>query len=117
MISLFLLVGTAVLSSLLTWLIAWAFFRFHLSEQVDRMKDDIGRELEDRVRRGVVAGGEELLPEFREQVKQGFLDALRSGPVSSAMGEAARNVARTGAELFGSGFDNLLKPRPRWRRN
>ncbi len=115
MSSLLLLVGTALLSSLLTWLVAWAFFRFHLSEQVDELKEQIGKELEDRVRSGVVAGGRELLPEFRREVKDGFLDALKSGPVSGAMSEAARNVAKTGAELLGSGFDNLLKPRPRRR--
>lgn len=115
MSSIFLLVGTALLSSLFTWLIAWAFFKFHLSEQVDELKAQIGEELENRVRSGVVAGGHDLLPEFRREVKEGFLDALKSGPVSGAMGEAARNVAKTGAELLGSGFDNLLKPRPRRR--
>jgi len=108
-----LLVATALLSSLFTWLIAWVFFRLHLRAQFEQVKEQIGQDLEQRVRAGVVAGGHELLPQFRREVKEGFLDALKSGPVSGAMSEAARNVAKTGAELFGSGFDNLLKPRPR----
>lgn len=115
MSSLLLLIGTALLSSVFTWLIAWAFFHLHLSEEVNALKEQIGEELEQRVRAGVVSGGKELLPEFRREVKEGFLDALRSGPVSGAMSEAAKNVAKTGAELLGSGFDNLLKPRPRRR--
>lgn len=111
-----LLVGTALLTSVATWLFAWLFFKVKLREQLEALRDEMGDELETRVRRGVVKGGEELLPQFRENVKQGFLDALKSGPVSTAMGEAARNVAKSGAELLGGGFDSLLKPRPRrWR--
>lgn len=116
MTSIFLLLGTALLSSMLTWLIAWAFFKFHLADEVDALKQQIGDELEERVRSGVVSGGQELLPEFRKEVKEGFLDALRGAPVSGAMSDAARNVAKTGAELLGTGIDSLLKPRPRRRR-
>lgn len=116
MISIALAIVTALLSSACTWLIAWAFFKFRLEKQVDQLKAEIGQEVEERVRAGALQAGEELLPRFRNEVREGFLDAMKSWPSSGVVSEAARNVAKTGADILGAGFDNLLKPRPRrWR--
>ncbi len=107
----FLAVVTALLSSALTWVIAYLFYRHRLQDQLDRVRDQLAEEVEERVRRGAIAAGEELLPEFRKEVTEGFRDALRG----VAGGDVARTVARTGAEIVGGGLDSLFGQRKRGR--
>lgn len=103
-------IGIALLSALatsvLTWLLAWLFYRSRLSQRMDALREDIASELEERVRRGVLSAGEEMLPEFRKQVTEGFLDAVRrTGTVSG--------MAKTSAEIVGSSLENWFGPRRR----
>ena len=99
---------TACISSLLTWLIAYAFYRLRLSEQMDKLRRDINQEVEESVRRGVLKAGEELLPHFRKEVTQGFMDAMPGSDV-------ARTISKTSAGIVGNSIDSLFGSKKRNR--
>jgi hypothetical protein len=109
MIEAFVAVLGAVLTSAVTCCFAYYFYRTRLSVQLDKLRDELGAEVEERVRKGVLAAGEELLPEFRKEVAAGFRDALKS--VGGA--DMARSMARTGADLVGGSLDTLFGTKKR----
>ena len=103
-----LAVTTALLSSVFTWLIAYALYRKLAERELEEMREEVAQEVEERVRRGAIKAGEELLPQFRREVTAGFRDAL----VGSDM---ARSLAKTSAEIVGGGLDSLFGQRKRSR--
>ena len=68
----------------------------------------LAEELEQRVRAGVMSGGEELLPKFRQQVTAGFRDALVATAKGEHVEESVRAMARSGADLLEEGLGALL---------
>lgn len=101
------LVVTALLSSVLTLAGAWLIYKSVLEKRLDRQITEIQLEFERRVKTGALAAGEELLPQLRKEVEQGFNDALRNSPASAV--ESGVKVAAESANLLGSLFG--LKPR------
>lgn len=95
---------TAVFSSAMTWCLAYLFYKARLANQMDQMRQELADEVEERVRRGAVSAGEELLPEFRREVTEGFREAMRG----VARGDMAKEMARTGAEIVGGSLDSLF---------
>lgn len=102
---------TALLTSVATWTLAALHYRLRGRAQLEALKAELGAEIERRVQAGAQQAGQELLPAFRIQVTEGFVDAMKRWPGAN-MGETARTVARSGADLLGAGFEGLLKPRP-----
>lgn len=102
---------TALFTSVLTWCVAFAFYRARLSAQLEQLRDELAAEVEDRVRRGAIAAGEELLPNFRHEVTEGFREAMRG----VARGDVAREMAKTGAEIVGGSLDSLFGSKKRGR--
>jgi hypothetical protein len=103
---------TAVLSAGLTWVLAWLFYRAQLGAAFERELGHIQSEFEARVKAGVLAAGEELLPALREQVKLGFQDAMRETQTGVMVENYASAVNKTGdvlANRLGGLFG--LKPR------
>ena len=98
---------TALLSSLLTLLLAYILFRTHLEKRLDEQALKLQAEFEARVKSGVLAAGMELLPALREQVKLGFLDVVNKSTAAGFVEDTARAVS-TGAGLVESGFNALL---------
>ncbi len=95
---------TALLSSALTWCFALIWYRTRLRHQLDSVRDELAEEIESRVRKGAISAGEELLPEFRREVTEGFREAMRG----VARGDVAKEMARTGAEIVGGSLDSLF---------
>ncbi|MGQ0697339.1 MAG: hypothetical protein ACT4PZ_03750 [Panacagrimonas sp.] len=103
---------TALLSAALTWAAAFWFYKRRLSSELQRTIDEIQVEFEQRVKAGVLAAGEELLPQFREQVKLGFQDALRE----TQTGELVENYAAAvnlGTGLVSNRLGNLFGIKPK----
>lgn len=110
------IVLTALLSAALTWLLAWLLYRRSLENRIDAQMLKIQAEFEARVRSGVLAAGNDLLPALREQVKLGFQDALRQTQTGELV-ETTAGAVNLGTELLSQRLGNLfaLKPgaRPR----
>jgi hypothetical protein len=102
---------TALLSSMLTWALAYTWFKLRLQNQLDAQIKSIEDEFERRVKAGVLAAGRELLPDFRNEVRVGFKEALAQSPLSMVEG-AARTVGK-GADLFGDSLNTLFGLRPK----
>ncbi|MEN8718889.1 MAG: hypothetical protein ABF296_01355 [Oceanococcaceae bacterium] len=103
---------TALASSLTTVVLVGVILHWRGDRWLAATQRSAGEELERRVREGAVAAGEELLPRFRAEVTQGFVDALKKAPSSEVAGDALNTLAQSGADAVMSGLDSLLKPRP-----
>jgi hypothetical protein len=62
---------------------------------------------EQRVRKGVVAAGEQLLPAFREQVALGFRDALKDSH-AAGIAEGTAKIVSGSTELVVESLSNLF---------
>ncbi|MGH8529184.1 MAG: hypothetical protein ACRETN_04975 [Nevskiales bacterium] len=102
-VTLLIVVATAVLSAALTLAGAYWAYRIRLHAEIEKQVDELGPHLEERVYAGAKKAGEELLPQFRQAVTDGFVEALSQWPASKA-----REIARTGIGLVGEGLDVLL---------
>lgn len=108
----FQILGTALLTALLTWCAAWWMYRQRLEGALQAQLESIQSEFEARVRAGVLAAGEELLPAFREQVKLGFQDALKETQTGELV-ESYAGVVNRGADLLASRLGNLFGLKPK----
>lgn len=89
---------TALMSSAITLLLGYLIYRRYLEPRLDRQLQQIQAEFEARVKAGVRAAGMELLPDFREQVKLGFTDALSQSHTAGLVEETAK-VMSVGKDL------------------
>lgn len=89
---------TALASSAMTLLLAYVIHRRHLRPQLDQQLEQVQVEFEARVKAGVLEAGQELLPQFREQVKLGFTDALAASHTAGLVEETAK-VMSVGKDL------------------
>lgn len=101
-------VVTALASSALTLVLGWLAWRVWGRPQFDAELLKMQDEFERRVRAGVLAAGQELLPAFREQVSAGFADVLKESHAAGiAEGTAKIVTGSTGlvmdrlSDLFG----------------
>lgn len=114
-----LVVLTAFLSSAVTLSLAYVLFRRYWEPELDRRLNQIQAEFEARVKSGVYAAGQELLPDFREHVKQGFVDALSQSHTAGLVEETAKVMSvgkDIGAGIVETGLNALFgrgKPTPR----
>lgn len=99
--------ATALLSSVLTLLIAYVFYRKRIEPALEARMGRVQDEFEQRVQRGVTNTGQELLPAFRQEVANGFRDALQ-GITADRLGEGTARAMSRGADLFEKGLRGLF---------
>ncbi|PTQ90304.1 hypothetical protein [Agitococcus lubricus] len=94
----FIILGTALLSSVLTVLVAWLFLRQVWQQQLEyrlrQLHDDIGRTVETRVRRAVT-------------------ESLRDARPTDTIRENTWKAAKTSSDILSDSFSVLLS---RWRK-
>lgn len=105
-------VATGVLSAALTWLVAGWIYRNRLQAALDQRLLEVQAEFEARVRAGVLAAGQELLPQLREQVKLGFQDAIRQSQTGELV-ESYAGVVNLGADALSQRLGGLFGFKPR----
>lgn len=106
------IVLTAFLSSVLTLVFGYLLYRTLGERRLQVQMDQMQREFEQRVKSGVVAAGQELLPEFRREVAAGFQDALQRSH-AAGLAEDTAKVVTGAAGLLESGLSSLLGRKPR----
>ncbi|HYQ92236.1 MAG TPA: hypothetical protein VES89_09250 [Candidatus Competibacteraceae bacterium] len=100
-----LILVTALLSSVLTLLLTLAWWRLFLRKRLEVEVEAIANRLRERVKEGVTAAGQELLPAFRQEVEAGFRDALTGGIAVSLLDKTAGTALRKGVSLVAQGLD------------
>ena len=108
----FNIILTALLSAGLTWALALWFYKRRVASQLQATLEQIQAEFEQRVKRGVLAAGEELLPHLREQVRLGFQDALKQTQTGE-MVESYASVVNKGADLIANSVGALFGIKPK----
>lgn len=103
---------TALLSAALTWVAAYWYYTRRLSKSLESMLLEIQEQFEQRVKSGVLAAGEELLPAMREQVKLGFQDAFRESQ-TAAMVEGYASAMNRSADLLSNRLGGMFGIKPR----
>ena len=102
MTQLLTILATAILSSTLTLLVATHFFRKYakpryekaVTEAIERFKAEVG-------------------PEIEQRVKQGVLEGIKSLPTREVLRDTTRTIARTGLDIVGDGLKIATRTRPR----
>lgn len=109
MSTLLTVIATALLSSAFTLLGAFLVFRYLLSTQLSRLREHLDQELnqiaadlEERVQSGVENGAREVLPEFREEVRQGFKEAMVDTVSGDVLTQTTQSVARKSGKVLRS---------------
>lgn len=102
------IVLTAVVTAIVTVGLMALVHQWVLRPRLERRLEALADELEQRVRSGVISGGEELLPKFRQQVTAGFRDAIVATAKGEHVEESVRAMARSGADLLEEGLGALL---------
>lgn len=102
-----MLIGTALASAGFTLILVWLVMKFIVFPRIQRDMEAAQDEFEQRVHKGVQAAGEELLPAFREQVRLGFRDALKSTETAEMLERHASMVNR-GADLISDSLGDLF---------
>jgi hypothetical protein len=103
MLTILLMVVTAVLSSLCTLGLSYWLYETRLRSRLETRLVELADTLEIRVHKGVKDAGIELLPAFQERVEAGFKNAMASLPEKGATA-----VAKAGASLIGEGLNTLF---------
>jgi len=96
------ILATAVLSSIITLMIAIHYFRRYakpryeksLTDAIERFKAEVG-------------------PEIEARVKQGVVDGIKSLPTREVLRDTTRTIAKTGLDIVGNGLKIATRPRPR----
>jgi hypothetical protein len=107
----FTILLTPIPTSLLTWALAYLWFKYRFEKRLSAQIKLIQDEFEQRVKNGVTAAAIELLPKLREQVREGFKEAIAQSPVSMVEG-AARTMSK-GADIVSDRLGSLFGLAPR----
>ncbi|HYQ90533.1 MAG TPA: hypothetical protein VES89_00280 [Candidatus Competibacteraceae bacterium] len=100
-----LILVTVLLSSVLTLLLALAWWRLFLKRRLEAEREAVAHRLRERVKEGVMEAGQDLLPAFRQAVEAGFRDALTGGIAPSLLDKTAGTALRTRVSLVAQGLD------------
>lgn len=98
-----LVILTAVVTAVTTLLLGYAVYVLFVRKKMEHRMMEMAEIVQDRVRRGALEAGEELLPKFREKVTEGFKQALREWSTSDF-----RTKARTGMSMVEESLNTLL---------
>ena len=107
-----LIVVTALAASGCTLALGFWVFQRWLRPQLEARLAASADVLEARVKAGAAAAATEILPAFREEVRNGFADAIASLATTEMLDRTARKVVRTGSSLMESGLSLLRGARP-----
>ena len=99
---------TAIASSVLTWLLAALWWKLRLQGQLEARLEALADTMEQRVRSGVLAAGEELAPQFRGEVERGFRQALIAVASGADIDDSVKAMAKSSIDLVSSSLDTLL---------
>jgi len=96
------IIATALLSSILTLSIALFYFRKQGKERYDKA-----------VAAAIERFKAEVGPEIEQRVKSGVLEGIKSLPSREVLRDTTRTIARTGLDIVGDGLKMATRPRPR----
>lgn len=104
-------------SAALTLGVGYLLFAAYLKKRIYRELSVELAELSDtiktKLRAGVLEAGQELLPEFREEVREGFKEALTAVASGDIIEQTARNMASKSQTIVEQGLGMLLgRPLP-----
>ena len=101
------LMAAALAGGVMSLALAYLVYRLWGQARVEAALTEIENEFEQRVRKGVLAAGDELLPAFREQVALGFRDALKESH-AAGIAEGTAKIVSGSAELIAGSLNNLF---------
>ena len=104
--------GSAFLSSALTLTIVYIIFHSSWKKQLYADMDEYADIIKQKLKEGAIEAGAELLPDFRQQVREGFKEAMTDSLKGELIERSARDMARSGTDLMETGLNLLLGKNP-----
>lgn len=99
---------SALLSSCFTLLGFYFLFRIFLNRRLKRQLDESALLIKKRLQEGVLEAAKDILPEFREEVRQGFTEALSRALSGEIIPQTARQLAKNSQGIVEQGLSFLL---------
>ncbi len=99
---------SCLLSSLLTFALAYAAFHFFFKGKIRKQAKEAGELFQNSLREEMLETAKELLPDFRAEVQKGFSEALTSALSGDIITKTARQVAKNSQDIVGQGLEFLL---------
>ncbi len=107
-----LILGGAVVSSILTLVLAYRFFDRHyktrLMKEIDERADTHRRRFQDMLDEEIEKAGDTV----ETRVRQGVLDAVASLPSSEVIQGTTQSVVQTGVDFVEAGLSTFLGKKP-----
>lgn len=103
--NLILILGTALLSSLLTVVLGLIIFKLFLLNRLKRELDEFIVTARAELKTEILETADEILPRFRTEVSEGFKEALASATGADLLEKTARSAMQTSAGIM----ENSLK--------
>ena len=101
------LLAAALAGGIASLALAYLAYRLWGQSRLETALAEIEDQFEERVRKGVLAAGKELLPAFREQVALGFRDALKDSH-AAGIAEGTAKIVSGSTELVVESLTNLF---------
>lgn len=101
------MLAAALAGGVVSLVLAYLAYRLWGESRIEAALVRIEAQFEQRVRQGVIAAGEQLLPKFREQVAQGFRDALKDSH-AAGIAEGTAKIVSGSTELVVESLSNLF---------
>ncbi len=103
-----IVIATSLVTSFFMLILTYFFFQSYLKQKIKKESEEIGQLLKERLRQGVWQAGKDILPEFRQEVREGFTEALSRAISGEIIPQAARQIAKNSQGLVEQGLSFLL---------
>ena len=105
---LFFSIISGILSSLFTLAVLTIYLRTTLKNKINKEAKEAGDLIKERIHSAVMEAGEELLPKFRDEVKNGFTDAFTRALSGEIIPQTARQLAKNSQGIVEQGLSFIL---------
>ena len=109
--TIFIMIATALLSSIFTISLSLIAYRVFIKKSLKNQLEEAGELVKSKMQEGVLQSARELLPEFREEVSEGFKEALADSLSGDVVHRTAMSMAKNSTSMVEQGL-NLLMGKP-----
>lgn len=106
--TLIIIISTSLLSSIFTICLGFILYKVFLRKSLNKQIDEVGDLVKIKMQEGVMESAKELLPDFKEQVSEGFKEALADAISGDVVHRTARNMAKNSSTMVEQGLNLLL---------
>ena len=103
-----IIIITSFATSLFMLFLSYFLFQVYIKRKVKKETEEMGLLLKQRLHDGIWQAAKDILPEFRQEVREGFSEALSRALSGEIIPQTARQIAKNSQGLVEQGLSFLL---------